>query len=61
MRTSPERMARVATLVLTTEGILNSRATMELCDNIEPMSVTTADAMRKSGVHDASVKDVTRI
>src|SRR5690606_7704822 len=45
---SPVRMTWVACLVFTTDGTLNSRATIELCESIEPMSVTTPPAMANS-------------
>lgn len=43
-------MRRVATAVPSTAGMPYSRATIEPCESGPPISVTTADAMAKSGV-----------
>ena len=51
----------VPTFVPTTAGIWYSRATIAVCDRMPPWSVTTAEAMPKSGVQGGIVAGQTRI
>ncbi len=54
-------MSRVALLTPTTAGIPYSRAMVVPCEIIPPVSVTSAAAVRNSGVQPGSVVEATRI
>src|SRR5256885_55550 len=56
---SPVVMRSVASGTPTTAGIPYSRATTAPCDIIPPISITSALAVRKSGVHPGSVDGAT--
>src|SRR5882757_1259180 len=56
----PSTSRTVASAVSHTAGIPNSRATTAACDNMPPMSVTTAAAWPNSGVYPTSVTWVTK-
>src|SRR3970040_3124874 len=58
---SPSLIAAVAPVAPTTAGIPYSRATMAQWLSSPPVSVTTAAAVAKSGVHGGEVVGVTRI
>ena len=51
----PVLITVVPTLVPTTAGRPNSRATIALCDSTPPTSETTAPAIENSGTHGGSV------
>src|SRR6266446_3370386 len=53
-------MRPVAPATPTTAGMPYSRATTAPCDIIPPISITSAPAVRKSGVHPGSVDGATR-
>src|SRR6185295_341239 len=57
---SPVAIRVVASGTPTTAGIPYSRATTAPCDIIPPISITSALAVRKSGVHPGSVAGATR-
>src|SRR5207245_4170183 len=60
VRRWPVLIAVVAAGTPTTAGIPYSRATIEPCDIMPPISMTTAPAVMKSGVQPGSVEGATR-